>query len=566
MKKILNYLFLIPITFWLFQCAKQTQPTGGPKDETPPKLIQSNPPDRTINFQGNEIELLFDEPIQVNNPREQLLATPAIGKKFEMTARKNKAVLKLNTVLLPNTTYTISFRESIQDLSEKNSAQNLKIAFSTGSYIDSLSISGNVFAILDGSPVKNYVVAAVIYNDTIDIFKHEASWITFTDEKGNFTLENLKPEAYILYAFEDKNKNLIVDSKSELYGFIAETVKLDSSIKDIRIPVAKLDARPLKLISAKSLTAYFNIRFSKGLDRYTLTPSDSSQKIISIQEDPATIKVFNTIRSSDSIRVSLQAYDSINNQVDTAIYIKFEQRETPKDKFIAKSEEVKFYQGKGLLETTLTFSKPIVSYSIDSIFIQLDSSNFIRILPSEISWEQNYTVATIKKNIPKEITFTKPQTTTTPGSGGRRTNQNENNAPKKKTVFNQLIIPKGTFISVESDSNQYSQISINTLTNENTGILSIQIVSKNQTITEVLSSKKTEQQSTDKKISFDYLLPAEYRVRTIIDLNNNGRWDPGNFYKRIPPEPILYYLNEKGQMSIQLKANWEIGPLLITDE
>jgi hypothetical protein len=221
-----KWIFILLATVLLLQqCAKQTAPTGGPKDAIPPQLVRSNPEKKGVNFKGNEIELTFDELIQLNNPREQLIITPSIGKKFELTAKKNRVTLELNAPLQENTTYNINFRESIQDLTEKNPAK-IKLAFSTGSYIDSLSVTGFVIDLLTDLRVKNYTVALVQATDTFNIFKHPASWISLTDDAGKFSIENLKPGSYFLYAFEDRNKNLIVDSKTEKYGFKSENINL----------------------------------------------------------------------------------------------------------------------------------------------------------------------------------------------------------------------------------------------------------------------------------------------------------------------------------------------------
>src|SRR5688572_9855206 len=139
-----KWLFILLATCTLAQqCAKQTAPTGGPKDITPPRLERSTPNNKGVNFKGKEIQLTFDELVQLNNPREQIIITPSIGKKFEAIVRKNKVTLELNSELQENTTYNINFRESIQDLTEKNPAK-AKIAFSTGSYIDSLNVTGFV--------------------------------------------------------------------------------------------------------------------------------------------------------------------------------------------------------------------------------------------------------------------------------------------------------------------------------------------------------------------------------------------------------------------------------------
>ena len=69
-----------------------------------------------------------------------------------------------------------------------------------------------------------------------------------------------------------------------------------------------------------------------------------------------------------------------------------------------------------------------------------------------------------------------------------------------------------------------------------------------------------------KKISFEKLTPGQYKIRCVIDRNGNKQWDNGNFFKKEEPESILYYTNEKGVQDIPIKANWEVGPLLITDQ
>src|SRR5690606_15751026 len=118
--KLTPLYFTIIILILALSCAKQTSPSGGPRDSIPPQLINTSPPRHTVNFNAPSITLTFDEYIILNNPQEQLLITPSIGKDFELTFRKKSAILKLNSTLEENTTYTINFRESIQDITEKN--------------------------------------------------------------------------------------------------------------------------------------------------------------------------------------------------------------------------------------------------------------------------------------------------------------------------------------------------------------------------------------------------------------------------------------------------------------
>lgn len=564
-----RFICIMIISVLVAGCAKQTTPSGGEKDTIPPKLLQSNPQDRKTNFSSDEIELIFDEHIQVNNAREQIVITPTIGKKFEAIARKNKVILKLNADLSENTTYTFSFRESIQDLTEKNPAVNLKLAFSTGPFIDSLSIQGKVITLMDGKPVKNYTVAAFPNNDTTNIFKHEALWITFTNEKGEYSLENLKTGNYFIYTFDDKNKNLIVDSKSESYGFLGQPVGLLENQSNITLPVIRLDVRPLKLISAKPIATYFSIRASKGFSLYNLTAENSDVIVYSRLEDASTIRAYNTFPGIDSLLVRFQASDSIENKIDTLLYLKFDSRSRAKEKFTTTPEQVDFFTNSSVLKGVINFSKPVKSIVLDSIYIRLDSLNYIRFTQEDITWEKQKTKLILQKKLSKEIDFTQqPAQKIQPGQRKRSDPPVERNpderAERKIILYNHLILPAATFISAENDSSASAQAVINTVNPESSGTIIVEVKTSEKVIIELLSRSNPTFRSTQHQSRFDNLPAGDYQIRVVIDKNGNGKWDPGNYYLRQEPEPILYYLTEKGNQSVSVKANWEIGPLLIT--
>ena len=63
--------------------------------------------------------------------------------------------------------------------------------------------------------------------------------------------------------------------------------------------------------------------------------------------------------------------------------------------------------------------------------------------------------------------------------------------------------------------------------------------------------KNVSQNST---YSFDLIRPGKYSFRLIEDLNENSRWDTGNYLKKIKPEPVYYYKDE-----IEVRANWDLN-------
>ena len=140
------------------RCANPSVPTGGEKDTIPPTLIHSIPEIGKLNFNKKEITLIFDELITTNNINQNLIVTPKIDTKFKTLIKKNKVILKFEDEFPDSTTISLNFFETITDITEKNSAKNLTLAFSTTSYIDSLEIKGNIESLLKKEKKKNFLV------------------------------------------------------------------------------------------------------------------------------------------------------------------------------------------------------------------------------------------------------------------------------------------------------------------------------------------------------------------------------------------------------------------------
>jgi uncharacterized protein (DUF2141 family) len=556
-----SFFILLLIGFIAQQCAKQTAPTGGPKDETSPKMMSSNPEHKQVNFKGKEIELTFDEAVQLNNPREQILITPTVGQKFEATAKKNKVTIKLNAELSDSTTYNINFRESVQDITEKNQAV-IKLAFSTGSHIDSLHITGTIKDILTDKELNNYTVALTPAIDTFDIFKHSAPWITLTNKKGRFAIENLKQGNYFIYAFDDKNKNLVVDSKSEKYGFKSENINLTEKMDSIKINVFRLDATKFKIMTARPTFAYYNVRLSKSIAAYKLYSPNSTEKFHStLESDKSTIKIYNSIPNLDSLQVRLEAIDSSESKVDTLIYIKFQKKESTKDKFTAKVESAYLYETGSTISASVIFSKPVTRIFTDSIFLQLDSLNKITFTKDDISWNPDLT----KLFISKKIEIPKQEASKTKSEP--KSKQTAPESSQESELSNQLYFKKGFGFSIENDSTPELTATLKLIKPQDYGIISAKVVSNENHILQLLdkSGNLIEEVKNIKLKEFENIPAATYMLRVFLDLDKNGKWDTGNFLTRKQPEPVLFYNNPKGGKDIILKANWLVGPLLITE-
>jgi uncharacterized protein (DUF2141 family) len=570
-------LYLSLYLLFALSCAKQTSPTGGPKDTIPPVLVNSIPAREAINYKGNSLELEFSEMIITNNPKEQLIITPSIGKDFEVKTRKNSVIVNFESELIDSTTYTFNFRDAVQDATEKNPVRNLQIAFSTGPYIDSLSIQGKIFDLIKGKELKDATVAIHIPNDTFSILKHPATLFTKTDDKGNFKIDHLKPGSYYLYAFEDKNRNLVADSRNESYGFLSQPIILKKDTSSILVGLTRLDTRPLKITSTRPYNTYYNIRTTKNSKTFTVTATDRSTLFYSFGEDPSNVRIYNNgILQGDSIAVKFNATDSIANVIDTTLYAKFATREVTPEKFNANLSATSIIADKGLLSATVTFSKPVKTFNYDSIYFRVDSLTTILILPTDLTWVKQHNRLTIKKKLDKKLfepkpapPVVKPDLQPADTTGKPSTPAQSIKTPKKE-ITNQLYIGTAAFISIDNDSSKRITETITPLKPEDLSkiIYDIGIAHKNFLVQLLDKNLNLVQQIEDKpKAEFTDLTAGEYLLRVVIDNNNNSIWDPGNYFIKEEPEKIIYYKDEKESNRINLKANWdfELAPMLISD-
>ena len=128
-------------------CAKKGSITGGEKDEVPPKFIKAIPPNFSTNFEKKEIRIYFDEYIKLKDPQKNIVVSPPMDPKptiYPQGGASKYVKIEILDTLLENTTYSINFGESVVDNNEGNPYSFFRYVFSTGDYLDSLSIKGTM--------------------------------------------------------------------------------------------------------------------------------------------------------------------------------------------------------------------------------------------------------------------------------------------------------------------------------------------------------------------------------------------------------------------------------------
>ncbi|MFM1794946.1 MAG: hypothetical protein RL642_1331 [Bacteroidota bacterium] len=205
-------------------CGQQVAPTGGPRDSIAPKLVMAVPEINAKNFKSDRIILYFDEYVTLDNPFEKVTYSP-IPKNNPSTDSKLRAItIKLKDTLEANTTYSIDFGESIKDINEGNILKNFNYAFSTGDYIDSAYLSGQVF--LAESGLIDTTLIAVLHNNLDDsaVANVKPRYFARLKGDGSFLFRNLKPGVYNLFALRDQNGDRRYNQSSELIAFMDNTI------------------------------------------------------------------------------------------------------------------------------------------------------------------------------------------------------------------------------------------------------------------------------------------------------------------------------------------------------
>jgi len=569
------YLCLILI---VFGCANQKPPTGGEKDEEPPKLVQSTPKHQQLNFKGKEIELTFNEAIKLNNAKEQIIITPRVSSEYEIKFRKDKVIISLEEALEDSTTYTFNFREGIQDLNEGNPAQNLKIAFSTGPHLDSLQISGSVKDILLNKAAKDLTVSLYPTYDTLNPLEHPPIYFTKTDNNGNFSFENLKANKYSIIALVDKNKNLYIDSKSESYGFLIDTLDLQQNIDSLIIPIQHLDLRPIELKGARQSGTVFQIKYNKYILNYLIENNQNIELRSNFTDKSQnTIQVFRNESITDSLESFVTVQDSLRNPIQDTIYIKFEDtNRSPRD--LTSSLNLQPVIAEiGKIKAEIAFSKPISTINYDSAYIYIDSLHVFNLDTTNITLNQRRDSVFINYSLDQSL-FQQPTDTTStaqktepkqaPTKEVKSDSTNTKKETKQENVKPYIRFAKYSFISVEGDSSKQikKNLTFEKLADNATLLVEVQPSNNQNFIVQLLDKGNlvVRERYNEQQFKFDELKPGEYRIRVLIDINKNGRWDPGNFYEKQEPEPVVFFTNSEGQENITLRANWEVGPNIIT--
>ena len=524
-RRFFNTLFFMALVYSIVSCANRGTPSGGEKDTEPPKILRSVPENFSTNFKSKEIKIYFDEYIKVEDIQKQLIISPPMDTQPDivpMGSASKYISITIKDTLQANTTYAFNFGESIVDNNEGNPYPYYRYVFSTGDYIDSLSVKGYVLDATQKQPdefvsVMLYEMDST-YTDSI-VYKEKPKYITNTlDSVTTFSLDNLKAGKYMMVALKDENANYTFQPKYDKIGFLKQPITVPTdSVFAIKLFKEELDFkafRPKQIAGQKIAFGY------EG------------------NKDSIKIEILDDMPSGYKTRLTK------NKDTDTLHY---------------------WYKPELKLDSTLFVVKN--KTYLDTLkhrFFELDKDSLtIRAVNAgTIDFNEDFKV---EANIPFEnidaskIHLIDRDSVTVAFTTAYDSLSNTVAFKFDKTEANHYkmqVLPEA-FQDFFGNVNDTLDYNIRTKMLSDYGNVRVVLKNAEYPVIVQLTNKKGEVQyekyaTSPKPLDFRNINPSEYLLRVVFDTNENGVWDTGNYLNKIQPERISY-----SPQAIEARAGWD---------
>lgn len=573
---------------FLYSCASIGRPSGGPKDVDPPVFISSKPAPNSTNFKSTEIEIQFNEYILLKDQSTKVVVSPVQKENPVIRANGKKINIELRDTLLPNTTYSIDFSDAIQDNNEGNPLDGFSYAFATGDTIDTLRVSGIVLNARDLEPQKEFFVGIHSCLDDSAFTSTPFERIARTNELGQFTIRNIKPGRYHIFALNDVDRNykfarsedlafldeIIVPSVTEIETM--DTVFTSQMVtdtiyqakhnlflpNDILLTSFNEEYKSLYLVNhERTSDRRFSIIFSAPSDSLPsieiLKPEgfDNSKKwyLLDNSQHNDTLNYWITdtmLIKSDSIQVNMRhlhtdTLDNITFTNDT-LYLNFKKVKDKKKNTKAKRKEntdsvdsipqIPLLQFSAMSRGTIDVYAPFKFKSETPV----DSINPLMIhLKQKVDtlWNDLGIVA-LERDSAGSILDYKVSYDWEPGA--------EYNITIDSLaitgiygIHNDSISYDFKVKALEEYSNLFFKVNV-------TDSAFVELLDKSDNVVRTAPV-------IDGTADLFNINPGEYYARIVLDTNGNGKWDTGKYSLHLQPEEVYYYPKK-----LNLRENWDI--------
>ena len=582
--KSLYYIFIIIAAAVMYSCANIGNPSGGPIDKTPPIFMRSNPTPNAVNVKDRKIEIFFDEIVTLKDPSTKIIVSPAQTEMPRMSALGRKVTVELVDSLLPNTTYTIDFSNSIQDNNEGNAIDNFAFAFSTGSVIDSMRVSGYVLDSRTLEPMQSVVVGLQSNLADSAFHKEKLQRVALTNDRGQFTIRNVSPGSYHIFALKDLDRDYKFGNPTEDIAFLdsiivpsigsreaADTVyndlnEIDTIMRatrpayfpnDILLSMFNEDRKSQYLANNLRVdSTRISLTFAAASDTlpslsivgrndvpdqwYTLERSQTNDTLTYWIRPPHLVSADTLMVATTYLRTDTASNLSWGTDTLKFTFQRQKAKKKKKNEETDSLEQIRFMELHPLANGTqevyapllLQTGTPIERYSREAFHLQRKLQNDTIFYPAEIKSIALRDSTLSRRDLMLKVDWE-------PGAAYT------------------LAVDSLAMTDIYGLQTKPLKVDFNVRKMEEYGNIVFNIPAvRDSAIVELLDgTEKIVLRAPVKNHRAELLnlLPGKYYARLFIDRNGNGKYDTGNYDMHLQPEETVYYPG-----AINLKKNWDV--------
>ena len=568
----------------MYSCANIGNPSGGPIDKTPPIFMRSNPTPNAVNVKDRKIEIFFDEIVSLKDPSTKIIVSPAQTEMPRMSALGRKVTVELVDSLLPNTTYTIDFSNSIQDNNEGNAIDNFAFAFSTGSVIDSMRVSGYVIDSRTLEPMQSVVVGLQSNLADSAFHKEKLQRVALTNDRGQFTIRNVSPGSYHIFALKDLDRDYKFGNPTEDIAFLDSIIVPSIGTREAADTVYN-DLNEIDTIMRATRPAYFpndillsmfnedrksqylanNLRvdstrisltFAAASDTlpslnivgrndvpdqwYTLERSQTNDTLTYWIRPPHLVSADTLMVAATYLRTDTASNLSWGTDTLKFTFQRQKAKKKKKNEETDSLEQIRFMELHPLANGTqevyapllLQTGTPIERYSREAFHLQRKLQNDTIFYPAEIKSIALRDSTLNRRDLVLKVDWE-------PGAAYT------------------LAVDSLAMTDIYGLQTKPLKVDFNVRKMEEYGNIVFNITAvRDSAIVELLDgTEKIVLRAPVKNHRAELLnlLPGKYYARLFIDRNGNGKYDTGNYDMHLQPEETVYYPG-----AINLKKNWDV--------
>ena len=568
----------------MYSCANIGNPSGGPIDKTPPIFMRSNPTPNAVNVKDRKIEIFFDEIVTLKDPSTKIIVSPAQTEMPRMSALGRKVTVELVDSLLPNTTYTIDFSNSIQDNNEGNAIDNFAFAFSTGSVIDSMRVSGYVLDSRTLEPMQSVVVGLQSNLADSAFHKEKLQRVALTNDRGQFTIRNVSPGSYHIFALKDLDRDYKFGNPTEDIAFLdsiivpsigsreaADTVyndlnEIDTIMRatrpayfpnDILLSMFNEDRKSQYLANNLRVdSTRISLTFAAASDTlpslsivgrndvpdqwYTLERSQTNDTLTYWIRPPHLVSADTLMVATTYLRTDTASNLSWGTDTLKFTFQRQKAKKKKKNEETDSLEQIRFMELHPLANGTqevyapllLQTGTPIERYSREAFHLQRKLQNDTIFYPAEIKSIALRDSTLSRRDLMLKVDWEPGAAYTLAVDSLAMTDIYGLQTKPLKVDFNVRKME------------EYGNIVFNIPAVRDSAIVELLDGTEKIVLRAPVKSHRAELLN---------LLPGKYYARLFIDRNGNGKYDTGNYDMHLQPEETVYYPG-----AINLKKNWDV--------